>query len=266
MGRKNDRVLRIYNEVLGLERLHYGIWQSEDELSIENLKTAQESYETYLINNIPENVKTILDVGCGTGIMSKKLVDLGYEVEGLSPDINQKELFTKNLNAKFHHSSFEDFSPLIKYDCLIMSESAQYIRKEKLFEVANQALNENSYLMVCDYFVLNDASGIFAKSGHNYENFMKLSQNNGFKVILEKDITEDITKTLDIANLYVEKIILALEILSEKTRKKHPHLTRFAGWIFRKKIEGLNKQRQLLDSNKFKENKTYRFMLLQMNS
>ena len=265
MSKSNDKALRIYHEVFELDRLHYGMWLPEEELSIDNLKIAQERYETYLKDNIPEGVKTILDVGCGTGIMTKTLLDSGYEVEGLSPDINQKEIFTKNLNVKFHHCTFGKFSPIKQYDCLIMSESAQYIKLSRLFRVAKEALNENCYLMVCDYFVLNEAQGIFSKSGHNYEKFLKQAKSDGFTLINEKDITDDVTKTLDIGKMGVEKLMLTLEIVTEKIRRKHPHLTRLLRWLFRKKIEKYNKQIQLLDSQQFKKNKTYRFMLFKFN-
>ncbi|MCK5078017.1 MAG: class I SAM-dependent methyltransferase [Calditrichia bacterium] len=265
MSKSNDKALRIYHEVFELDRLHYGMWLPEEELSIDNLKIAQERYETYLKDNISEGVKTILDVGCGTGIMTKTLLDSGYDVEGLSPDINQKKIFTENLNVKFHHCAFREFSPNRQYDCLIMSESAQYLKIDKLFKVAKEALNENCYLMVCDYFVLNNAVGIFKKSGHNYEQFLNQAKDEGFTLVNEKDITNDVTKTLDMGKMCVEKLMLALEIVTEKIRRRHPHVTRFLKWKFRKKIEKYDKQIQLLDSQQFKNYKTYRYILFQLN-
>lgn len=266
MSKSNDRALRFYNEVLGLERLHYGIWLQDDELSIEKLKKAQERYENYLIENIPDGVKSILDVGCGTGILTKKLIDLGYNVEGLSPDINQKRIFTENINAAFHHLAFEDFSETDRYDCLIMSESAQYINIEKIFENSKRALKKSGYLMICDYFVLKNASGELSKSGHDYEVFMNYIKNSDFTIVLENDITESITKTLDIGMDFVERIFKGLDIGTEKLRERHPHISRFLLWLFKGKIEKLEKQIQLLDSNEFKKNKTYRFILMQVNS
>ena len=47
MSRKNDRALRFYVEVLDLERLNYGLWLEDDELSLTNLKKAQKRYEDY---------------------------------------------------------------------------------------------------------------------------------------------------------------------------------------------------------------------------
>lgn len=260
----NDRALRIYNEVLGLDRLHYGMWLPEDELSYENLKKAQIRYEDFLIDSIPDSVKTILDVGCGTGVLSKKLLNTGYDVEGLSPDINQKKVFTENIKAKFHHATFGEFEPVNEYDCLIMSESAQYIKMDKLFENARRCLKKNGYLMICDYFTLNQFNRIQSKSGHNYDIFKEKINEYNFKIISEQDITDSVTKTLDIAKDFAERGMLALEIGTEKVRTKHPYLTKFVLWLFRKKINKMDNQLQLLDSSLFKKYKTYRFMLLQV--
>src|ERR671919_636193 len=78
----------------------------------------------------------ILDVGCGTGIMAENLKKSGYNVEGLSPDIYQKELFTDRTQSTLHLCCFEDFIPSVQYDCIIMSESSQYIPLPHLFDVA----------------------------------------------------------------------------------------------------------------------------------
>ena len=265
MSRQNDRSLRFYNEVLGLKRLNYGIWLPDDKLSIEKLEEAQERYDNYLIDNIPDSVKSILDVGCGTGMLIKKLISLGFNAEGLSPDVTQMKNFTENINAAFHYLAFEDFSKTDQYDCLIMSESAQYISLEKIFENAKRALKNDGYLMICDYFLLKNAFGEISKSGHDYEIFMNQIKNYDFTVITEDDITESVTKTLDISKDFVERAFKGLEIVTEKVRGKHPHMSNLLFWLFKKKIEKLNKKIQLLDSNEFKKNKTYRFILLQAN-
>jgi 2-polyprenyl-3-methyl-5-hydroxy-6-metoxy-1,4-benzoquinol methylase len=266
MSKSNDRSLRIYNEVLGLDRLHYGMWLPEDELTYDNLKKAQIRYEDFLIENIPDGVKTVLDVGCGTGVLSKKLLDAGYDVEGLSPDINQKKVFTENVKAKFHHSTFDKFEAEKQYDCLIMSESAQYIKLPRLFENAKQSLKKDGYLMICDYFRLENAAGIHGKSGHYFHLFKEHLEQSGFKLINEKDITDSVTKTLDIAKDFANRAILAADIGTEKIRNKHPHLSKFILWLFRNKIDKLNKQMELIDSTAFKQNKTYHFLLLQLKN
>ncbi|RLC46753.1 MAG: hypothetical protein DRI23_12010 [Candidatus Cloacimonadota bacterium] len=263
MSRKNDKTLRFYHEVLGLERLHYGMWQAEDDVTIAKFKEAQIRYEDFLIANIPPDVKKILDVGCGTGIMARKLLNMGYDVEGLSPDVNQKKYFADKLNAKFHSTKFENFTETNQFNCLIMSESSQYIKLEKLFTNAHKALKNGGYLIICDYFVKKNATGIQSKSGHKYDAFVKQISKSRFEIIKEKDITESVVKTLDIGKDFVSRIQKTVEIYTENIVKKHPHFTNLILWIGKKKIKKYRKQLQLLDSQEFKKNKTYRLFLLQ---
>ena len=261
---KNDRALRFYNEVLDMERLHYGIWLPEDELTVDKFKIAQQRYEDYLIENIPDDAKSVLDVGCGTGAMSANLKKAGYDVEGLSPDINQQKIFSKKVNAEFHFCCFEDFTPSKKYDCIIMSESCQYIPLDLIFKVAAKALKKDGTLIICDYFVLNHSSGILAKSGHNYQQFINKAKSENFEITKDEDITNNVTKTLDLSLMYVEKVLLSVEIATEKFVAGHPYVTRFILWLFRKKINSSKQEKQLLDSKKFKENKQYRFILMKL--
>lgn len=259
---KNDRALRFYNEVLGLDHLHYGIWNPDDELTINNLKLAQQRYEDLIVSTVPSDAKSILDVGCGTGELSKRLVSQDYDIEGLSPDINQQELYASKTGGRpFHFCRFEDFSPNKQFDCIIMSESGQYIPLHQLFATAARSLNKGGHLISIDYFVLNNATGILAKSGHNLELFYKEAKNYGFEVVQDQDITESISKTLDLSRQLVEKSLIALDIGTEKFRYKHPHVTRFINWLFRKKKRSFNEQMVLLDSEKFSAAKRYKLIL-----
>jgi len=262
---KNDRSLRFYNEVLGLERLHYGLWDTGDEFSIAGAKKAQERYEKHLINQIPSGSKSILDVGCGTGVMSGNLMNMGYDVEGLSPDINQQKIFIQKNRSGFHFCRFEDFEPEKQYDCVIMSESSQYIPLNMLFRVAARAVKGNKYLLVCDYFLLNSASGPMAKSGHNLDKFMAEAVKRGFKAIYDEDITERTVKTLDLGKNIADRILLAIDIGTEKIRDRHSFLTRFFKWVLRKKIASFQDDMMLLNSGEFRNNKSYRLILFQLD-
>ena len=264
MSREDDRVLRFYNEVLGLDHLHYGIWNKEDELTLSNLKEAQLRYENFLIDRLPSCAQKILDVGCGTSAMTQRLLSMGLEVHGLSPDETQKNNFIENLDAPFYHCRFEDFEPGETFDCLVMSESAQYIPYEQVFTTAKKSLSSGGHLMICDYFVLDNARGIMAKSGHNLTRFRAESAKRGFKLIEERDLTEKVAKTLDLGNLLAHRLLTGLDILTGKTRKRHPLLTRLAFRLLRKKWENLKRERELLDSEKFKAQKRYLFLLYKL--
>ena len=267
---KNDRALRFYSEVLGLEKLHYGIWEDSDERNFEGIRKAQQRYEDFLIDKIEEvfpltNQTRILDVGCGTGAMSENLFKKGYKVEGLSPDLYQKEEFEKRTPVKFHLARFQNFQPEHPYEIVLMSESAQYIPLSKLFDKVKQCLQSKGYLMVCDYFTYNSATGPLAKSGHNLEAFLELAKNSGFKIIKQEDITQKTIPTLDAAKIFTDKYVLpAISIASEKFQEKKPFLFKSVRWIFRKKIAKAYDNITLLDSSEFAKNKCYMFFLFQV--
>ncbi|MDH5545657.1 MAG: class I SAM-dependent methyltransferase [Gammaproteobacteria bacterium] len=263
MSRENDHALRFYHEVLGLDHLHYGLWNDDDDLTFENLKRAQQRYEDFLVDNIPTNAKSILDVGCGTSALTKRLLDRGLEVEGLSPDQTQKDLFTSTLEVPFHHTRFENFSTNRTYDCLIMSESAQYIPLKQLFDNARTHLAPGGHLLVFDYFINDHAQGIFAKSGHNYRKFVESANNTGFRILRELDYTHSTIKTLDLGRQFADRAKIALEILTEKPKRRHPRIYSLVNWAFRKKIKHLQEQMQLLDSERFRNQKKYVFFEFQ---
>jgi 2-polyprenyl-3-methyl-5-hydroxy-6-metoxy-1,4-benzoquinol methylase len=263
---KNDRALRFYSDVLGLERLHYGLWQSDETLSFDNLRSAQLRYEQLLIDQIPENASTILDVGCGTGAMSRSLKQLGYEVEGLSPDINQKHSYEEKVGTRFHQARFEEFTPEHTYDVVMMSESCQYIPLDQVFNRVQAALKDEGYWIICDYFVHTGATGKLASSGHNLEAFLAAANTAGFERITQQDITTNVTPTLDLGKDFVERCLLASELGLEKAHSKYPLIMKLLTKLFSKKVSKAKRDLDLLDAEAFAKAKSYQLLVFKNKS
>ena len=89
------------------EHLHFGYWPDNLPLNIDNLKQAQDYHSDQIINAIPKNVDTILDVGSGSGGLAEKLIEKKYKVECVSPseylsDAIEKKLINKVWEQGIH--------------------------------------------------------------------------------------------------------------------------------------------------------------------
>ncbi len=81
-----DHVLKLYSESVRSPYLHYGFWDDPKSVTAENLSlhdivAAQDRYIEHLTSFIPEDVKTILDVGAGIGGNSSYLLNKGCYIQ-----------------------------------------------------------------------------------------------------------------------------------------------------------------------------------------
>ena len=268
-----DHVLKLYSESIRSPYLHYGFWDDPEsidpnELTLDNMVKAQGRYIEHLASFIPDEVKTILDVGAGIGGNSSYLISKGYEVEALSPDEYQETVFKEKYDGqvKFHRSKFENFEPEKKYDLVFESESACYIEIEAGWKTAQKTVRDGGYLLASDYFLHhNDGSGDWhIKASHDEKNYIKKAEEYGFKLIKEFDQTENTMPTLDGAKALMERFIFpTLEFSSNYLGKKHPFILKVINKAFGKKVDDKMKQLSLLDSKDFKKYKRYMIYLFQ---
>lgn len=269
MGRKRQAVkvstsLRLMREVLELDHLHYGLWQDEP-LDLEGLKRAQDRYADKLCDWVPEGVRTILDVGCGTGSMALRLRQRGFAVEGLAPDPYLGEVFRERTGLPFHLARFQDFEPERAYDLVLMSESAQYIWLDSLFPRVRRVA-PGGYLLLADYFVVHNDGSPAARSGHPLDGFLERAAASGCDLLRREDVTEQAAPTLALASGWLDRYgVKIAEVVGERARRRHPWLyglgTRLFGGRLRRKLE---QERTLCDPEIFRRLKRYELMLFRV--
>lgn len=300
--RKVDYSLKLCREVLGLPAFHFGYFDKEtrnghgtehgtdgeiDKLTIEDLKNAQIKYTEKLLGYIPElvnpvrngvpqsgisnMVKTILDVGCGTGVSTEKLFLSGLDIECLSPDLYNQQIINERFKGvvKFHLTKFEEFSKNAnkKYDLILMSESSQYISLKNLFKKCKEVLNENGYVLVSDYF-RKEATGYYRNCAV-LSRFLNEAENYGFKILKSEDITENVLPTLSIGEQYYRKFVIPItEALVSLAYDEIPKTTEIVKFLFRRKIKKLgrdihHKIPEKLNTEKFRQNLRYMIYLFQ---
>ena len=266
-----DNVLKLYSETIKSEFLHYGYWSNPksinfDKITLNEIKTAQNKYIENLSSYIPKNVKTILDIGCGIGGNTRFLINKGYNVEALSPDDYQKSILNKKFkqNIVFHHTKFEDYVSQNKYDLLLESESACYIKIEKGFKKAREILNQDGYLLVSDYFVYfrDESKNPHLKSSHDLNKYLSSAQKYGFKLIKEYDQTENTMPTLDYAKYFVERFINpSFEYGVYSINKNFPKLSMIFKKLVGSKFNKKKEQLKLINSSEFRKYRKYMIFL-----
>lgn len=256
--------LRFCHEVLGLDHLHYGLWDGEP-LNLKGLESAQQRYTDTLLEWIPEGVKTVLDVGAGTGATARRLRDEGYDVEGLSPDPYQQQLFQSRVGRPFHLGRFQEFEPAKTYDLVLMSESSQYIWLDSLFPAVRR-VTPGGHLLVADYFTVDSGDGSVKQSGHPLDRYLEAAADAGLELLRQEDVTERSAPTLELAGQWQQRYISpSLEMLGDHFTAKYPRLFRFGRWLLGGWIERkLGAGRQEMDAAEFRRCKRYQLLLFRV--
>lgn len=263
----NEPELDLYARILKNDMLHWGYFDdpdiAPDAISIKDFEDAQQRYAERIAEHLGPPPENILDVGCGMGGLAGLLSARGYSLELLSPNAQQKKHIGREYPAlPFHHCKYEDFVPAGTFDSIINSESFQYIRLEKAFEVSQHVLAPGGRWIIVDYFRLGN--GGRNKSGHLLDDFRRMVKESGWKVRHEEDITPHVLPTIRLASLYVQRFFIPLmDFGFEKFRVKKPWLYYMLSGIREKAMAKTEKEMAAIDPVKFQEEKKYMFFILE---
>ena len=251
------------------EHLHFGYWPDNLPLNIDNLKHAQDYHSDQIINSIPKNVDTILDVGSGSGGLAEKLIEKKFTVDCVSPSEYLSDAIEKKLinKVKVHRSTFENLNIDKKFDLVIFSESFQYVNIQKTLSKLPNFLNENAHFLICDFFRKPDTSTKLLGGGHDWDEFCNEISSTSFENILDQDITIETARTYDLINKIINNVAEPVRDLSAKyLESNYPKIMKLLKWYLDQKIKRINRIyfSGSMTGETFINLKTYRLLLYKL--
>lgn len=266
-----DLELFICSDILKLKSLHYGYWEDDEELTLDNVRKAQSRYTNELIKAIPVGVADILDVGCGIGDNARALAGNGFRVTALSPDKNHAKYF-ENGNGHsiaFHNQRFEEFQAKQKFDLILMSESQNYFEAKIAFKRCLDLLDPGGHLLICGMFRKHETS-VF-KHVRNVENeFIDTAASHGLHLKNHLDITDRVLPTLKFANqAHREYLEPSFALLNYYLRQTSPWKLRLLKFFCGKELNNFEKiytyYHEFFNPTLFKQHVRYLTLLFTLN-
>ena len=251
------------------EHLHFGFWPDDLSVNIDNLKKAQNLHSNQILSSIPGDVKTILDVGSGSGGLAEKLVGNGYKVECVSPSDYLSDAIEEKLKSSVvvHRSTFEKFESQKKYDLVLFSESFQYVNINKTLKKLPDIIKNRGHLLICDFFRQPGTGTKPLGGGHDWQVFQNNLGNYDFTIVDDTDITKETARTYDLINQILNEVAGPVRDLSARYLDSHyPKGMRLLKWYFDKKIRRINRIyfSGNMTGEMFNKLKTYRILLYQV--
>jgi SAM-dependent methyltransferase len=267
-GRSLDLLYVFLRYFFETEYLHFGYWRPGVELKFANLKQAQNDYIDELFKLIPEDVQSILDVGCGSGEMASQLLKKNYQVDAVCPPSIISENAEKKLtdDAILYECKYEDLDIDKKYDLIVFSESIQFIQIKDAFEQCRRY--GKKYILIADLFKHDFPEKGPIGGGKPYKDFLQERDNFGFKEISNIDITEFVAPSFDLEKDAIDNFIKPLvSVFNRILTIKNSMLIKLGMFFYKKNLNKM-KTRYLdatdRNSTSFKKYKSYRFILLEI--
>jgi SAM-dependent methyltransferase len=277
-------------QLLGVDDLHYGLWEDDLPLSFANLAEAQQRYTEMVIRALPSAAggeTRVFDIGCGTGHILAQLLERGYCADGLVPAPKLAEQVRQRLSeysdkeAKLFEMGLETF-PVADYqayyDAALFSESYQYIAMENSFPILTQIVKPGGLVVICDFFTTahegdgRPGDGSFG-GGHPMQRFYEELKKQPFILLHDDDITKKVSPNIKFVDETLRhKLMPAGQTLNRYLTENYPKSWKLIKGVF-KLFFGRKLQKQHFKyfaghrtQAVFERYKTYRLLVLKRNA
>lgn len=272
--------LALGQQLLGIEDLHYGLWDDELELNFDNLAVAQRRFASLIASELPDpaqNETHVLDVGCGSGHILALLTQQGYQVDAVSPSPFLISLVKRRLadladsTSKVFELKFEDFPEQIYqqyYDVIFFNESFNHIPIQRAFPKTQKLLKPGGLVIICDLFC-SDQAAAATNDGvqQSLNEFYHRLDQSPFTLLRDDDISEYVAPNVALLDNFLKsRLKPASQTLSHYLQTNNPVLSKIGALLFRRTFSQLDKQyftsapnQALLDGSL-----RYRFIVLQL--
>jgi len=278
--------LVLAQQILGVEDLHYGLWDADLALSLGNIAAAQQRYTEMLLALIAARLvdhpaPRILDIGCGTGHMLQQMIERGYDVDAVNPSAHLNTQVQARLarlpqaSTTLYETDFESL-PLEtcrhQYDLLLFSESFQYIPLPEIFEKSPTLLKPGGQVVICDFFKTDahcdgDEGDRSFSGGHLLDAFYQHVSDSTFTLQHDEDLTARVSPNIALLDEWLtQRLLPAATSTDQYLRARYPWLTRFIKWLARHKLERV--RYKYLSGHRsqavFEKYKSYRLLVLEL--
>ncbi|UCH06270.1 MAG: methyltransferase domain-containing protein [Deltaproteobacteria bacterium] len=254
-----------------IEDLHLGYWTEDLGVNRNNFARAQENHSKLIISHIPENTKTILDIGCGAGTLATKLLNKGFSVDCVCPSPMLTEYAFEILGNRstIFKCLFEEMESDKHYDTLVFSESFQYIELSTALRQSLNFLKQGGYLLICDFFKKDAIGKGPIGGGHRLSRFYDTISRYPFEPIEDIDITEQTAPNLALLQEALNSVGLPIrKLLFYYLDNNRPLISKLLKWRYRGKIEEFGKRcfSGEINAENYKKYNSYRLLLYRKKS
>ena len=271
-------------QLFKIEDIHYGFWKDGEEATLGNWKQAQEVHTKFLFKHIFEHIEDkdkshMFDIGCGVGFTTKKLLQLGYNVDGLVPyqwmadyASNLVSNLKTDTTGRIYECTFENFKfndKSTKYQLAFFSESFQYVQLDKSFQMLNKILTKNGKIIIFDFFKKDDVKGVSPLGGgHQLSDFYNIVQKYNYDIISDTDVTKNLSPNLKLVNeVLIDRLIPFSDTLNKFLSSRYPKIYKLLKWFLRKNLSKLAfKYSEDRNEENFIKFKSYRLIVLSKKS